>query len=243
MKYFFWIALLIMPVSGLAQEKFPALIKVSSFSEKNIEPNIIIIDIKAWGRAPTAVKAQEFAAKELKKVKDLFEKNKIKKEDIQTSYFNTLPEYRYNPKTGSQKIESYKTEHTLVITVKNIEIAGSFLDQAVQGNTNENFGTYINSVNWDSDQKGQAEAEAIGESIRISRERAEVMAKAAKVKISGVHQITNQQAYSHTESTQEMVNLQSTRFSKSGVAETPTQLQPGKIKIRADVSVEYYIKN
>lgn len=243
MKYFLWIVLFAIHASALAQEKFPALIKVSSFSEKSIEPNIIIIDIKVWGRAPTAVKAQDFVAKELKKVKDLFEKNKIKKEDVQTSYFNTLPEYRYNPKTGSQKIESYKTEHTLVIAVKNIEIAGSFLDQAVQGSTNENFGTYINSVNWDSDQKGKAEAEAISESIRISRERAEVMAKAANVKISGVYQITNQQAYSHTEAAQDMANLQSSRFSKSGVAETPTQLQPGKIKIRADVSVEYYIRN
>lgn len=243
MRYLLLAVLFVLQASAIAQEKLPALIKVSSYSEKSIEPNIIIIDIRAWGRASSAAKAQEQAAKELKKVKDLFEKNKIKKDDIQTSYFNTLPEYRYNPKTGSQKIEAYKTEHTLVITVKNIEIAGNFLDQVVQGNNNENFGTYVNSINWDSDQKAKAEAEAIGESIRISRERAEVMAKAANVKINGVYQISNQQAYSHSEISRDAMNLENAKFSKSTSPEVSTQLQPGKIKIRADVSVEYYIKN
>lgn len=243
MKSLFFIVLFILPTSVFAQEKLPALIKVSSYSEKSMEPNIIIIDIRSWGRAPSAAKAQEQAAKELKKIKDLFEKNKIKKDDIRTSYFNTQPEYNYDTKIGSPQIEAYKTEHTLVITVKNIEIAGNLLDQLVQGNKNENFGTYINSINWDSDKKAKAEAEAIGDAIRISRERAELMAKATNVKIIGVYQISNQQYYSHSEISREVMSSENARFSKSAAPEVPTQLQPGKIKIRADVSIEYYIKN
>lgn len=225
-----------------AQEKLPALIKVSSFAERTLEPNVIIIDVQAWARAQTSQQAQEQAAKEVKKLRELFEKHKIKKEDIQTTSFNTSPEYRYNPKTGAQRIESYRTQHSIVLTIKNIEIAGGFVDQISQASQGDARGISVNSINWDSDQKSKAEAEAMSEAIKISRERADIMAKAAGVKVNGVFQISNQQAYSYGE--HPVAELAQARFSKAAdAAAVPTQLSPGKIKIRADVNVEYYIKN
>lgn len=226
-------------------ETMPALIKVGSFSEKNIDPNIMNINLQIWAKASSASQAQEMSNKHVKRIKELIEKFKVKKEDVQTDYYSVTPEYAYEHKTGISRIQGYSAMHSLTVTFKNLDLAGQFIDQAAKGDKNEKSGVTIGNIGWDSDKKGEAEVECITKAVKQARDRADDLAKAAGVKIKGVYLISNQQVYANYESTAAPGGAKSKMSMMADMAESasPTELSPGKIKIRADVSIDYLIQN
>ena len=230
---------------SLFAEDSPALIKVSSFAEKSIDPNIMNVQIQVWAKGTSAQAAQESAAKTQKNVKDLIEKFKIKKDDVQTMSFQVNPDYAYDQKSGVSRIQGYSANQTVMIVFKNIDQAGSFLDQISRSDKSDKTGINISSIQWDSDKKGQAESEAVTAAVRSAMQRAEELAKAAQVRIKGVYQITHQQIHSNYESSgQEMAgNSRGMMKTMMATADSGTDLNPGKIKIRVDVSIDYYIQN
>ena len=247
MKKIFLAAALCLFVVVSYAETQPALIKVSSFSEKSIDPNIMNVQIQVWAKGTSAQAAQELAAKTQKNIKDLIEKFKIKKDDVQTMSFQVNPDYAYDQKTGVSRIQGYSANQTMLIAFKNIDLAGSFLDQISRSDKSDKTGINISSIQWDSDKKGQAESEAVAAAVKSAKLRAEELAKAAQVKIKGVYQITHQQVHSNHESSGQEMAGNSRGMMKTMMAaadaNSGTDLNPGKIKIRVDVSIDYYIQN
>lgn len=225
----------------------PAVIKVSSFAEKKIEPNIMNINVQIWAKAETALQAQELSNKYVKKLKDLTEKFKVKKEDIRTDYFNVSPEYVYDPKTGASRLQNYSSIHQMTVTFKNLDLAGQFIDQSAKGDKNDKnkAGITISSIQWDSDKKGIAESECITAAVKNTRTRADDLAKAAGVTIKGVYMMSHQQIHSNFESQPMASSARMETMNKSVSADAygSVDLSPGTIKVRADVAVEYLIQN
>lgn len=240
-------SLLVFSCSLAMADTMPALIKVGSFSEKNIDPNIMNINLQIWAKAATASQAQEMSNKHVKRIKELIEKFKVKKDDVQTDYYSVTPEYAYEHKTGISRIQGYSAVHSMTVTFKNLDQAGQFIDQAARGDKNdkEKSGITIGNISWDSDKKGEAEEECITKAVKQARSRADDLAKAAGVKIKGVYMITNQQVYVNYESAPRAEARSSKMSMMAADAESasPTELSPGKIKIRADVSIDYLIQN
>jgi hypothetical protein len=227
----------------------PALIKVSSFSEKNIDPNIMNINLQIWAKSSTAAQAQEMANKHVKRIKELTEKFKVKKDDVQTDYYSVTPEYAYEQKTGISRIQGYSATHSLTVTFKNLDEAGKFIDQAATGsakNDKENSGVNVNNIGWDSDKKGEAEESCINLAVKQARARADDLAKAAGIKIKGVYSISNQQIYANYEAApvaSARMKSKVSMLAESMSDSASPELSPGKIKIRADVAIEYLIQN
>lgn len=221
----------------------PALIRVSGFAEKNVDPNIMNINLQVWAKANVASQAQDMANKHVKRIKELAEKFKVKKDDLQTDYHSVTPEYAYEHKTSISRIQGYSAVHSMTITFKNLDLAGQFIDQAVSGDKKDKSGVTVANISWDSDKKGQAEAECLAQAVKSTRNRADDLAKAADVKIKGVYLISNQQVFSNYEGAQQ---ARSNMYMKSMAADAETastELSPGKIKVRADVNIEYLIQN
>lgn len=228
-------------------DDMPALIKVSSFAEKSIDPNIMNVQIQVWAKGASAQAAQESAAKTQKNIKDLIEKYKIKKDDVQTMSFQVNPDYTYDQKSGVSRIQGYSANQTTMIVFKNIDQAGLFLDQISRSDKSDKTGVNILGIDWDSDKKGQAESETVAAAVKSAKLRAEELAKAAQVRIKGVYQVSHRQVNSNYESSsQEMAGssrgMMKTMMSSADV-NSGTDLNPGKIKIRVDVSIDYYIQN
>lgn len=240
-------SLLVFSCSYALADALPALIKVGSFSEKNIDPNIMNINLQIWAKASSASQAQELANKQVKRIKELTDKFKVKKDDVQTEYFSVTPEYAYEQKTGISRIQGYSAMHSLTVTFKNLDEAGKFIDQSAKGDKNdkEKSGVTVGNIGWDSDKKGEAEEACITTAVKQARGRADDLAKAAGVKIKGVYSITNQQVFANYEAAPMAgARAQSKMSMMSADAESaPTELSPGKIKIRADVNIEYLIQN
>lgn len=241
----FIIAFLVFSGMPVMADSLPALIKVGSFAEKNIDPNIMNINLQIWAKATNAAQAQEMANKHIKRVKELTDKFKVKKEDVQTEYYSVTPEYSYDQKTGISRIQGYSAMHSITVTFKNLDDAGKFIDLAAKGDKAEKAGVNIGHIGWDSDKKSEAEEACISQAVKQARDRANNLAKAAGVKIKGVYSITNQQVFANYE-VQAMASAPRANkmmMSADANESSSTDLSPGKIKIRADINIEYLIQN
>src|SRR3989344_1781735 len=91
------------------------LIYVNGLAEKSVAPNMVMIQLESWAKAPTAKLAQEQQSIQFSSIKSAFEKYKIKKEDIQTEGFSVYPEHAYDQKTQQNKISGFKVSHSILV--------------------------------------------------------------------------------------------------------------------------------
>lgn len=227
---------LILGFSVISQaEVAPPLIKVSSYAEVSLEPNMVILTVEVWAKTAAAKTSQELATKDFQRVKQVVEKYKIKKEDFVTTNYTVTPDYFYDQKTQRNRIVGFNVNQSLKITLRNVEKAGSFIDEITSPEKTDKSGANVQSISWDSDKKAAAEVQALNEAIKNAKNRAEDMAKAAGVKIKGLYTLINSQNEGgeiSTRSNKMMLEMDST---------ASTQLPAGTVKVRSNVSAEYLI--
>ncbi|WP_413580774.1 SIMPL domain-containing protein [Bdellovibrio sp. HCB288] len=212
------------------------MIVVSGTSEKGLDPNMVTMTVEIWSKAQTAKQAQSLAANQFKDVKKVFEEFKIKKEDIQTDNYSLNPEYVYDQKAQANKMVGFRVVQSLMVTLHKVDDAGRFLDALVTEKQTKESGVNVNSINWDSDKRQQAETSALADAVRAAKVKAEEIAKAAGVKIKGVSRISH-----GAQSTQPPVPVMRNFAMKAMADSAPTELSAGQIKVRVEVTAEYEI--
>lgn len=212
------------------------MIVVNGTSEKGMDPNMVSMTVEVWSKASTAKAAQQAAAVQFKQVKKVFDDFKVKKEDIQTDNYALNPEYVYDQKTQANKMVGFRVVQSLMVTLRKVDDAGPFLDALVTDKQTKDAGVNVNSINWDSDKRSQAEVAALGDAVRAAKVKAEEIAKAAGVKIKGVARI------SHSTSGAQPPMPMVRNFAMKAMADSaPTELSAGQIKVRIEVTAEYEI--
>lgn len=231
--------LICLSASSIYASENPHLIAVNGVAESSVDPNMAIIQVDSWAKAPTAKGAQEKQAAQYKKVKAIVEKFKIKEEDFKTESFSVNPEYVYDQKTQKSRINGFIANHNISITFKKVSDVGTLVDELIAaGKHDAQGGVSIQGISWDTDKRDVYESEVIGQAVKGARSRAEELAKAAGVKIKAVHRIshtsyTPQQNFSALSKSREMM--------QSDASGGGTEFSSGKIKIRVDVQMEFEI--
>lgn len=225
-------------------------ISVNGISETAVDPNMLVLQIESWGKASSAKSAQDLQATQYGNLKTVVEKFKIKKEDFATTNYSLNPEYFYDQKTQNNKVIGYRVSHQLSIIFRTVAESGKLIDALTAytsniGNQNSNSGTITNSagvnvqnISWDYDKKDDVEKSAIATAVKLAREKAESLAKAAGVKIKAVHHIQHVTGYAQSQNfaPQEM------RASKSMSADlASTELSSGAVKVRVEVQIDFEI--
>lgn len=211
-------------------------IVVSSFAEKSLDPNMASLNVEVWSKAGTAKQAQALNASEFQKVKKTLDSFKVKKEDIQTESYSLNPEYIYDQKTQQNKRVGFRALQTLRVVFRKTEDLGSFLDTLVAAASNGEAGVNINTIQWDTDKRSQLELAALGEAVRLGRQQADELAKAANVKIKGV--VTVSHGVGPTGGPLPRVGMvKAMAYSESA----STEVMPGQVKVRVDVTTQYEI--
>ncbi len=155
----------------------------------------------------------------------------LDREDIETSYYNL---YRREDWTeDGPRFKGYQADHTLKITVDDVEDVGKYIDVAVRKGV-----TSIQSVNFElSDAKRkQVSNQALEAAGSEAKEKAEILAKSVGGKVGRIVKIS--------ESTTDYYPIPIYRdlaVAESGkAAEVP--VQPQKLDVSARVTVEYEIR-
>lgn len=225
---------LLLSVNVAWSESSPALISVTGVAEKSVEPNLLSMTVEVWSKALNAKAAQGLAAQELKKVKNVFEMYKVKKEDIQTLNYSLNPEYVYEPKSQQNKIVGYRAVQMLRVTLRKVEDGGAFIDSLSSDSKGNSSGVNLNSILWETDKQDALQAAGLQEAVKMARQKAEEIAKAAGVKIKAVYRIV------HGAPAPAEPRM---GFAKAMMAEAaPTEISAGQVKVRVEVQADYEIQ-
>lgn len=235
-KIILTVALLLTGAFSMAAE--PQMISVNGVAERSIEPNMVILNLEIFGKALQAKQAQELQAKEYSRVKAIVEKHKIKKEDFSTENYSLNPEYTYDQKTQTNKVTGYRAQHQIKLTIRKSDSAGEMIDALTSTAKVDSSGVTVQTISWDSDQRQQAESQAMVDAVKVAQQKAETLAKAAGVKMKGIRLI------SHFSGTDGVVRpMQELRAMKSMAADYSgsTNVSGGQIKVRTEVQMQFDI--
>jgi uncharacterized protein len=234
-----FIILLILLVNGFVfANTNPQLISVNGLAERSLDPNIVILNLESFGKAPTAKAAQELQAKEYNRIKIVTEKYKIKKDDFTTENYSINPEYIYDQKTQNNKITGYRVVHQIKITHHKNDEAGALIDALTSNAKIESSGINIQSISWDSDKKSVAESQAMIDAVKSAKDKAENLAKAAGVKIKNVYLISHNSSADMVIRPQMEGRMKSMAFDSSTAS---TSVSGGQIKVKTEVLMQFEI--
>jgi uncharacterized protein YggE len=214
------------------------LISVTGTVEKTFKPDIVHLNISIWGKGENAKVAQKRNKDQYVVFLKSIEAYKIQKDDIKTTSYNMNPDYVFDPKTNTNSITGYQANQGLSIKVRKLDDVGSLIDSLVKETTSKTSAINVDSVFFDLDKKGDEERALLGDAVRAAESQAEVLAKAAKVKLKGLYRLTPRAIETP------MVQMKAMRKGMMADAmseQAPTELSSGEIKVNAEVSAEYMI--
>lgn len=211
------------------------LISVTGNVEKSFQPDIVRLNITVWGKGDSAKKAQANNQTNYELMKKSVETYKIKKEDIRTTSYELNPEYVYDQKNNKNNISGYTANQGLTITMRKIEDAGPFIDSMMTASKALTGGVNIVSLGFDLDKRQEAERDLLVDAVKAAQEQAEVLAKAAKVKLKGIYRLSPRGTVSPVMMQADMMTMRA----KSAGA---TQLMSGEVKVEGSVSADYLIE-
>ncbi len=155
----------------------------------------------------------------------------VDKEDIETSSIDFYPTYIYDENTRKNDIDGYEARHRLSVTIKNLDIVGKVIDEAVAAGAQ-----YIEGVNFTvSDEKREEYKKTlIEEAVAKAKVKADAAASASGESIDGVQTLSvsdyGGQPYYRADAVKGI-----------GGAEE-TQVLPGEVRVEISVHIAYRLK-
>lgn len=203
-------------------------LSVSGSGEVKTSPDIASISIGVQTKGKTAAEAVSANSSSSQKLLDTLRLAGIAEKDIQTSSISVYPIYKNSPQgyDDQNTITGYQANNQLTATIRKIADVGKIIDSiSLAGNYS------ISGINFSLDNDDSFQAEALRKAVSDARKKADAVAKAAGVTISGVKNI----------------NVDSYGAPKffGGVADAsasaPTQVLPGDVSVSASVNIQYLI--
>ncbi len=216
-------------------ESLVKTISVKGEGEIKVKPDRATIMLTVRTKAKDAKTAQAKNAREMARVDKLLKTSfGLEARNIQTSSFQLQPEHRYHP-NGKQEFLGYMVDHSLSITLRQLDRLGSLLDNLVSDGKDD-VAVLLQQVQFGSDKQKEQEIQAMELAMQNAEARARALARFAKRDIKGVLRISDSS-----------VNFQPPPFHRMmGGAEmeatkmtADTQVSTGEITVQSNVAVEY----
>lgn len=212
------------------------LISVTGVAEKSFQPDIVRINLSIWGKGESAKKAQNNAQSSFELLKKSIETFKIKKEDIRTTSYELNPEYVYDQKTNKNNISGYNANQGVSVTLRKVDDAGSFLDALTTNSKANTSGVTITTLNFDLEKRLDEERALMTEAVKAAAADADVLARAAQVKLKGIYRLAPRGA-----SAPVPMFRADAMMSRSKEMGAP-QLMSGEVKVSAEVTADYIVE-
>jgi uncharacterized protein len=243
MKKFFAIVMALSSLSLLAQDTPDATgsrgsrreIVVTGNGEVSAAPDQATVRLGATVQLPQADVAQAKVNEVMQTALEAIEKLNIPKRSIKTARLSLSPVYasqRPDPSNEQREphIVGYRASNTIEVTLDDISRIGKVIDAGIKAGANE-----LQGVSFALKNELPQRSEALTRAAKEAQSKAEVIAKALNLQLgpvievneSGVHLMPQQEYFA------------SARMAMGGGMATP--VQPGELKIQANVTVHYQI--
>jgi uncharacterized protein YggE len=200
----------------------PPSIRVSGEATVTARPDQAILDVGVVTQADTAEAAAAQNARRADAVLADLRKVLGSGADIKTVSYSVSPNYRYPREGGQPTITGYTATNILRAQINDLDVVGKVIDGATQSGANR-----IERMQFRLRNETEVQNEALRQSARMARSKADAMASALGLKVLRV--------LSAEESTGPIVRPMDERMFATARAEAApaTPIEPGNIEFRA----------
>jgi len=156
-------------------------VSVSGHGQVNVPPDTASVSIGIDVIQPTLAEAQEQATAQATTLIEALKAAGIADEDIQTAYFSVNILRDYSENADPTQITGFEIMNQLQLTVRDTDMLGDLLDEAVNAGANS-----INGVTFSVDDQTAAASEARTLAVADARTKAEELAAAAGLTLGPV---------------------------------------------------------
>jgi uncharacterized protein YggE len=200
---------------------------VAGRGQVTVVPDMATVNLGVLVQRDKAKAAREAGARAMTEVIAALKALGIDDKDIQTAWVSLNPVYDYRSTT--QRITGYQLQNTVSVTVRDLSKISDVLDDSVISGA-----TTVNGISFDVADRTAAEANARTAAMVDAKAKADTLAGAAGVAITGVASIS--------ESVSTPI-WYAPEMSAAGAAEdrASTPVMPGSTDVTISVSVSYLI--
>ncbi|MBT0671257.1 SIMPL domain-containing protein [Novosphingobium profundi] len=231
---------LALPAGAHAQDAAPAaiapghtLLTISAQGTSNREPDMATFSAGVTTQGASASAALAENSRAMNAVFAALKRAGIADKDVQTSNLNVSPVYQ-NPArkpdgsydASERKITGYQVNNTVSVRQRKLDDFGKVIDALVSAGANE-----VNGPNFTLSQPDAAQDEARTAAIQAARQRADLYAKAAGMRVVRIVSIAETGGYSPP------MAMAPRKMMAAEAA--PAPVAAGELEITADVSVQF----
>ena len=178
------LALLMLGACALAED---AKLTVQGTGIVALDPDTATITLGVRESSEDVGEAQSLVSEKLTNVVEKLKSMGVRDEDIHTNSIDIFEDYNYSDDYDDDARICYAASNTISVTVSDIENAGKYIDAVFEAGANTFSGISFSA----SDTEG-AKKRALELSVKNARDKAEVLAAAAGMKITGISAIAEQ---------------------------------------------------
>lgn len=222
------IALMLLCSAALADTE----ITVSGTGEVHISADTAVISLGVNARDKDALKAQQKANGIIAAIRAALQAEGVEEKEITTDFMNLYAIYDYQ--NDGEQVSAYNASSTLAIRVTDMERVGTLIDVSFGAGANT-----LNGITFSASDPGEAKTEAMKAAVADAQRKAEILAEAAGLQITGMESIAEGSVYSYENS---VGNVYARAAGMDAEEDAGTVVQAAKLLVSATVTITFEAK-
>ena len=214
---------------GMSAALADTKIEVTGTGETQISADTAVISLGVSARDKDVLQAQQKVNAVIAAIRQHLAEKGVPEENINTDYMNIYAIYDYNG--DLEMVSAYSASSTLAVKVTNMEDVGMLIDEAFAAGANT-----LNGISFSASDTEAAKAESLKAAIAEAKAKAEVIAEASGLKITGISVISEGGTYNYSNT---VGNFSAKTMDRGEEAAAGTVVQAAKLIVSATVSVTY----
>ena len=225
--------LIVLAVCSMAALAEAPTLTVKGTGVVTMNPDTATITLGVRQTAKDVTEAQNAVSERLTGVIDALKAAGIKPEDIHTSHISIYENYDYSSSFAISRESNYVAENTIQARFSDIENAGKYIDAVFQAGANT-----FNGISFSASDTEAEKQRALELSVQNARKKADVLAAAAGMKITGILAIGEEYDYGGNYYNSNSFDAMFAKAATTeGAVETPVMAD--QIQVSATVTVQY----
>ena len=219
--------IMLMTVSAAAAD---SKITVNGTGEIRVSADTAVISLGVSARDKDVLKAQQKVNETIAAIRTALIGQGLKEENINTEFINIYAIYDYQ--NDQEQLAAYNANSTLAVKVTDMESVGTLIDAAFAAGANT-----LNGISFSASDTEEAESEALKKAVEDAKKKAEVLAQASGLKITGIELISEGGVYSYENS---VGNVYAKSMDVPAAREDAgTVVQAAKLIVTATISITF----
>ena len=211
-------------------------ITVTGNGEVRVSADTAVISLGVNARDKDVLKAQQKVNETISAIRKALIAQGVKEENINTEYINIYAMYDYQ--NDQEQLSAYNASSTLAIRVTDLDSVGALIDVSFAAGANT-----LNGISFSASDTEEAKAEAMEKAVEDARKKADILAAASGLQITGVEALSDGGVCSY-ENNIGNVYAKGADFdvAEEKAADTGTVIQAARLVVSASVNITFEAK-